>query len=290
MEKTNNKKSKNSGVKPIFLKNKFTLLDKFWFGFARFFKRKPVTIDLNELKGGKMDDKRVMICNHNGAGGPFSFRTFRKEYFMMWSAHKMTENYKSRREYLRETFYGQKLKYGKFSARFMSWFFGLLSPMFYSVAGVIPVYYDQRIRHTLKWSVKCIENDLPVVIFPENSSDGYHYIIKELYAGFLATSKLYYKQHGVDIPIYTCRYEKNPKKLIIGEPLYYNELSKSFTDEEIVNIFLNYMNNLKDCTKENAHEFLFDYVKEENQIEATEKKSVFDVLTNGAKETQPELI
>ncbi|MCL2861216.1 MAG: hypothetical protein FWE22_02270 [Firmicutes bacterium] len=283
MEKIETKETKK--VKPIYFKTKYSLLNKFWWGLAKLFKRKPVTIDLNELKGGAMEEKRIMLCNHNGAGGPFSFRTFRKEKFMMWGAHQMTEDYKSRRKYLREVFYGQKLKYGKFSSWFMSWFFGALSPMFYDVAGIIPVYYDQRIRHTLKWSVQCIEKDLPVVVFPENSEDGYHYNIKELYGGFLAISKLYYKRHGVDIPIYTFRYEKSPKKLIVGEPLYYNELAKSFSEDEILNIFLNYMNTLKDVTKENAHQFLFDNITD-TQVAEEENRSVVDLLPEDSLEIQ----
>ncbi|MCL2256000.1 MAG: hypothetical protein FWC11_03980, partial [Firmicutes bacterium] len=162
---TSQKEEKKSmGVQPIYLKTKYSIPNKIWLRLARIIKRKPVTIDLNKLKGGEMEQKRIKICNHNGAGGPFSFRTFRDEPFMMWGAHQMCEHYKSRRDYLRVTFYRNKLKYGKFSSFIMSWIFGGFAPFFYDAAGIIPIYYDQRIRHTLKWSVKCLENDLPVVI------------------------------------------------------------------------------------------------------------------------------
>ena len=205
-------------------------------------KKKPEIINLNIEE---LPTKCIIIANHNGAGGPFNFRIFMKEHYMSWGAHQMTEGFNSRRRYLYHTFYRQKLGYGKFKAFLLSIGFGLVSPLPYGIAGTILVYYDARVKSTLLNSVKCIENDVPVFIFPEDSSKGYKKIIEKLFGGFLQLSKMYYKKHKVDLPIYILRYNNNPKQIVYGKPMYYQELAKSHTDKEILKIFLDYLNSLK---------------------------------------------
>lgn len=221
-------------------------------GIARIFKRKPKFINLNEdmaLDGRDLPKKCMMIGNHNGAGGPFSFRTFMwRKRFMTWGAHQMCENYKSRRHYLYNVFYTQKLGWKKPKAKFMSWFFGFFSKIIYKHAAIIPTYTDQRLIKTFKISIECLEKDVSLFIFPEDSTNGYKEQIEVFWGGFVRFSQTYFRQKGIDLPIYTCYYAKKPKTIVIGKPMYLQELLKENTMDEALEIYRNYMNSLQEYT------------------------------------------
>jgi hypothetical protein len=241
------KKAKKLKVKKIRIVKKLGFWGRLLRWIVRHVKSHPRVI---YLTGEPLPTRCIMIGNHNGAGGPVSFRTFLKENYMTWGAHQMTEGFFSRRRYLSRIFYRQKLGYGPIKSFLFAFGLGIFAPLPYTAAGTIPIYYDSRLRHTIKWSIEAIENDVPILAFPEDSEEGYKEIIKSLYPGFLLVAKMYYKKHGVDLPIYTLRYERKPKCITIGKPMYYQELAKDHTEEEILQIFTDYMNSLKGITEE----------------------------------------
>ncbi len=208
---------------------------------ARFFKKRPEIVNLS---GGELPEVCIMIGNHNGAGGAFNYRTYLKNRFMTWGAHQMCEGYISRFRYLKNVFYGRKLKYGKVRSFFCALLFALVSRIIYASAGMIPVYYDMRVYSTMKYSMECLKKDVAVFIFPEDSGDGYLEKPARLHSGFVQLSRLYHKMRGVDIPVYTILYQRKPKRIIIGKPMYVQELMKTHTVEETCDIFRQYMNGL----------------------------------------------
>ena len=230
-------------AKKFKVKTRFNIKDKIIIGLCRFFKKRPEFVNLIE---GDLPEICIMIGNHNGAGGPFHYRAFMDNRFMSWGAHQMCESFGSRWRYLYYIFYRQKLGYGKLRAFFMSLVLGFIAPLVYGVAGIIPVYYDMRIVNTYRYSIECFENGVSVFVLPEASDEGYKEKIEGVFPGFLQLAKLYYKQYNADIPIYTLRYNKRPKKIVVGKPMYYQELAKEYTDEEILQIFIDYMNSLKE--------------------------------------------
>ena len=230
-------------AKKFKVKKSFTPWGRFIRGICRVVKKKPALINLNDTG---VPPCSIMIGNHNGAGGPFNFRTFLHTYCMTWGAHQMTEGFLSRYRYLNKIFYRRKLGYGPIKSFLFSIGFGIFSPLPYSVAGTIPVYYDNRVYKTFDYSMQCLQQNVPVMVFPEDSDAGYQEIIDRFHGGFLMLSKMYYRKHGVDLPIYTPRFNTKPKQIVIGKPMYYNEMAKTKTDQEILDIFRNYMNDLKD--------------------------------------------
>ena len=237
-------------MKKFKVKKKYNTFGKTLRGIARIFKRKPKFINLNggDERGRDLPKRCIMIGNHNGVGGVFSFRTFMKNNFMSWGAHEMLEGFSSRRKYLYHILYRKKLGWSKFRAGFMSIFFGVMSRTFYDIAGIIPTYHDARLRLTYKYSMQCLENDVPVFIFPEDSDDGYKDQIERFWPGFLHFTELYFRRHKEDLPIYTCYYSKKPKTIVIGKPMYSQELKKEKSEEEVLDIFRNYMNSLREYT------------------------------------------
>ena len=58
---------------------------------------------------------------------------------------------------------------------------------------VIPTYTDLRLMKTLKISADTLNSNEAVLIFPENSDNGYFDVLSEFNAGFVALSMFYHK-------------------------------------------------------------------------------------------------
>lgn len=229
-------------AKKFKVKLKDSFGDKLLAGFVKIFKKSPRFIDLNE---SEIEKKSIIIGNHDGASGAFTYRTFMKHRFMTWGTHQMCEGFRSRWKYLYHIFYRQKLGYGKFKSFVIATLFGMISKLAYNYAGIIPVYYDMNIKKTFQYSFDCIEKDVSVFVFPENSNNGYKKVLEEFYSGFLKLSQLYYNKYKVDLPIYTLYFSSKYKKLVIGKPMYLQQLKQKFSSEqEIADHFRDCMNSL----------------------------------------------
>ena len=231
------------------VKKKEDIIDKILGGIARRVKKHPEIINLNE---NGIENKSIIIANHNGAGVT-AYRIFLKERFMTWTAFQVTKRFPTRWKYLYHTFYRKKLKYSKKRSFILATLLGFVYPLVRKYVGFIPVYYDIRIKDTINYSIKTLEKDIPVFILPENAEQGYQKKeegypdeITEMFKGFLILSKIYYDKHKVDLPIYTAIYTTvdGKKKIVIGKPMYYQELLKTSDQSEILEIFRKYMNEL----------------------------------------------
>ena len=205
---------------------------------------KPTIINLNE--DGKIPEGSIIIANHNGASGPMSYKTFLAPPAMMtWGAHQMCENYKSRRRYLIDVFYGQKLGFGKKRAWISGTLFAIVSGAFYSMAGIIPVYYDNRLRRTYEYSFECLKENVNVMIFPENSDNGYKEILEDdFHPGYLHFAKLWSKKIKKEVPIYTYFYSKKEHTIVIGKPHYISEIEAQYGKDGVNTFFREYMNKI----------------------------------------------
>lgn len=190
---------------------------------------KPKIINKNE----KLPEQAIYISNHSAANGPLRLNMFLPFDFTFWGIHDMLGNFKTRRRYLIDVFYGQKLHYGKFKSWLIGTLFAIISKYIYNNAGVIGTYQDAGFVSTIRQSIKVLENKGNILIFPEDSSDGYHDILKKYYKGFALLSYFYYQKSNIDLPVYPIYFSKKLKKIIIGTPFYVNKLlseDKSFDD------------------------------------------------------------
>lgn len=203
---------------------------------VRVFKRRPKIIDLNN---GKIESRAIYIANHSGASGPFTFELFFPKYFIPWGTHEMCGNYKERWNYLYHVFYRQKLHYNKFRAFWLATLFGIISKSLYNATGLIGTYRDVRLFKTFKDSFKVLDENIGLLIFPENSSDGYHELIKEYFRGFVSLAKVYFRKRKLDLPVYNIYYSKKHNKMIIDKPIYINKLlDEKMNEQEIADLFL----------------------------------------------------
>ena len=131
----------------------------------------------------------------------------------------MLGDYNSRFHYLRDVYFIQKRGMKKFPATLIAGFEALFSIYFYRGMKVAPTYTDGRLKRTIKHSNECLDQDMSVIIFPEDSSEGYHEKLTSFFPGFVMLAKHYQKTHNKEnIPIYPVYYHKKLNKLVIGKP------------------------------------------------------------------------
>lgn len=219
------------------------LFDRLLVGVLKLIKKNPEVVDLND---NPLEEKSILIANHSGASGPVTYKSYINHRIMLWGAHQMRGRIKVRWNYLYHTFYRQKLGYSKFKSFNLACLLSVLYPIVVRHAGIIPIYYDMRIKFTYQYSVDCLDKNVSVLIFPENSDGGYQERMVSFWPGFLQFSKFYFKKYQVDLPIYTLYYNKKRAKIVIGKPMYLQELLKTYSETDVLRIFMDYMNELND--------------------------------------------
>lgn len=215
-----------------------------WTGMRRFLKiffKKPKIISLS----GELPNKAIYVANHAAMFGPVVYNLFLPATVAPWAAYPMMENYKSRYHYLRDVYFVQKRHKSKFAATLLASFEAALNIYFYRGLRAIPSYDDTRFIKTIRKSMQMLDNDIGVLIFPEDSNEGYHEMLTEFYAGFVELAKYYQKRCSEDIPIYPVYYHDKKKVMVIGEPHKLSEYTdKGLNRQEIAGEFCNQVNNL----------------------------------------------
>lgn len=203
-----------------------------WRAFAwllrRIFKR-PEIVNL----AGKLEPKAIYVANHSAMAGPVVYNLYFPLVAYPWGAYPMLGNFKSRYRYLRDVYFMQKRHMGKFGASILAVFDAIFSKFIYKGMHVIPTFPDGRLLKTLRMSLSALENDRPVIIFPENSDAGYMDELNSFSGGFVVLAERYAKIHGEEIPVYPVYYHKNANKLIIGKPKKISDFPEHYTRKQI---------------------------------------------------------
>ena len=177
--------------------------------------KKPQILNLNE----EISEKSILVANHSAMNGPVVYSLYFPLFHATLGAYQMLGNYKSRFRYLRDVYYVQKRGMKKFPATLIASFEAIFSIFFYRGMKVLPSYDDARVVTTIKNSIACIDANVPVMIFPEDSSTGYHEKLKSFFPGFVGIAERYRKLHnGEDVNIYPIYYHKEKNKMVIGKP------------------------------------------------------------------------
>lgn len=208
-----------------------------------FFKAKTI-INLNDQP---LPEKCIIVSNHANKKGPLTFELSLPIFHTRWAAYQMLGNYKDRFLYLRDVLYIRKNQVKKFPATIKALFEAIFSPMIYKGIKAIPSYPGAKMRTTIDYSIKCLDANIAVSVYPENSNSGYFDELKELYAGFVMLSEVYYSKCNIDLPIYPLYLGKikAKKTIVIGKPMKVNDLKeKGLNRKEIAEQFRLAINNL----------------------------------------------
>lgn len=218
-------KGKKHSRKPFF---------RFIKGIVKIFKRKPKFVYLGERPSGAC----IYISNHSAASGPTTYELYLPTAMRMWGTYEMCGGFNQRRKYLCETYYRRKKKYSKFGAFMRGTLAAPFTALFYKGMRLIPTYPDIRFTKTLRLSVDELIDGTSILIFPENSDDGYHDIMTEYFGGFHSLAKCYNKKTGKDIDIVNMYYDRKLNTVIVGAPQSFLSLSERFCSRaEVVEYF-----------------------------------------------------
>ena len=163
---------------------------------------------------------------------------------------------------------------------FKAWLLGHLNPGIYKGMRMMPTYPDARFTNTLRQSCKVLDANLAVMIFPENSNDGYHEVLTEFFPGFVMLAEKYYRTKGEDVPVIPAYYHVKKRIQIIGKPMYVQDYVKQgMNREEIAKVFCDAVNQL-------FYDYVQDYVtptKAERKAKAKAAKKAAKAAKKAAK-------
>ncbi|MBE7079355.1 MAG: hypothetical protein E7380_05820 [Clostridiales bacterium] len=194
--------------------------------------------------GEKIDKGAVILSNHEGTDAPLSLEMYLDKPVCMWGAHEMATGLKNMYKYQTRVYYHEKKHWNLFLARAFCLLASPLTNLFYRGLDLIPTYKDGRFLKTLRQSVDAVKEGKNIVIFPEDSTNGYLEELEGFHFGFTALAETC-KKKGIDIPIYVSYFRKKDLTYIIDKPVYYSQLTANGeTKEEVADKLLKRCNEL----------------------------------------------
>lgn len=196
------------------------------------------------LDGKEFQNGAIILSNHEGTDAPLSLEIYCPAPLRMWGAHEMNSGLKAMYKYQSRVYYHEKKHWNLHLARLFCLIACPLTNLFYKGLNLISTYNDSRLRNTLRESCEAIKKGEDVVIFPEDSTEGYLEELKGFHKGFLLLAETCLKQ-GIDVPIYVTYFNKKERTYIIDKPVLYSTLKEECaTREEISDRLLKRCNEL----------------------------------------------
>jgi len=194
--------------------------------------------------GEKFQPGSIILSNHEGTDAPMSLEIYNPTATRMWGAHEMNSGLKKMYQYQTKVYYHEKKHWNLFWARAFCLLASPLTNMFYKGLNLISTYRDARLKKTIRESIDTINEGTCIVIYPEDSTNGYLAELEGFHAGFVLLCESLRKK-GVDVPVYVTYFRKSDKVYIIDKPVMYSELYEKYkTKEEISNVLKNRCNEL----------------------------------------------
>lgn len=182
----------------------------------------------------ELPDKAIIVSIHAAKKGPTTISVNYPKFHAMWGHHGMLGGYIERYKYLRNVLYIQKMHKNKIIASLKATYEAAFSILIYKGMNVIGTYTDMQFLSTVRKSMAVLDDNASVVIFPEDSSEGYFDEIRHSFPGFVMLSATYYQKNGEDVPIIPAYISNKHRRFILGEPKYVREMERSgMTKQEI---------------------------------------------------------
>ena len=214
---------------------------KWWFkGLKKLMKgryKEPIFVYLDSENPG-FGNGSVILSNHEGTDAPMSLEIWNDSPIRMWGAHEMNSGLVKMYKYQTRVYYHEKKHWNLHLARLFCLIATPLTNLFYKGLNLISTYHDQRFFKTIKESLQAIRKGENIVIYPEDSTNGYLSELEGFYGGFVSLAEMCYRQ-GIDVPIYVTYFKKDSRIYVVDKPVKYSELIKDgATKQDILNTLL----------------------------------------------------
>ena len=217
---------------------------KGWFRFMKSLTLKRYKKPNFVYLGEEIGTGGIILSNHEGTDSPMSLELYLDKPIRMWGAHEMNSGVVKMYKYQSRVYYHEKKHWNLHLARLFCLLASPLTNLFYSGFDLISTYRDGRFLKTIRESIDALKAGDNIVIFPEDSSEGYKAELDGFYQGFIALAEVAYKK-GMDVPVYVTYFQKKNKVYVVDKPVLYSELIKEgATREEIAKRLVDRCNEL----------------------------------------------
>jgi hypothetical protein len=195
--------------------------------------KKPRFIYLGE----EFENGALILSNHEGTDAPMSLEIYCDKPIRMWGTAEMNSGLRKLYRYQTRVYYYEKKHWNIYLARLFCLLASPLTWLFYSGFDLISTYKDARLIKTIRESAEAIRSGDNVVIFPEDSKNGYLPVLEGFYSGFDLLCK-YCAKNGIDLPIYVSYFRKSDCTYIFDKPINYSELTQRYKTREEISAYL----------------------------------------------------
>lgn len=186
---------------------------------VKIFVKRPRYIYLGDKPGPQC----IILTNHEGASVPLTMEMYGGVPARFWGTFEMDKNFKTAYQYQTVRYYHGKKNWNIWPARLFCLLATPLTRLFYMGLELIPTYPDMRFKNTLSRSIHFLQKGNTLVIFPENSDDGYHKVITEFRPGVVMLLEQC-QRHGLDVPVYVAYYKKGTRQHVFDKPATVGQL------------------------------------------------------------------
>ena len=185
--------------------------------------KKPRFIYLGE----EFENGALILSNHEGTDSPMSLEIYCDKPLRMWGTGEMNSGLIKLYKYQTRYYYHEKKHWNIHLARLFCLIASPLTWLFYAGFDLISTYKDTRLIKTLRESVASLKSGDNIVIFPEDSTNGYLPELEGFHEGFVLLADVCKKQ-GLDLPIYVSYFRKSDRTYIFDAPVMYSELYERY--------------------------------------------------------------
>lgn len=191
------------------------------------------------------DEPCIIVSNHSKTNGPITFEIFSPYEKGIWCIGEMM-NIKEVPKYAFNDFWSKKPKAIRWLYKILSYIIAPIASYVFTNADAIPVYKDSRIITTFKETVKCLEDNKNIVIFPEHA-EKYNHIINDFQDKFIDVARLYYKKTKKEVTFVPCYLAVKLNKVVYGKGIKFDanddinnqrKIIKEYLMNEITNMAL----------------------------------------------------
>lgn len=176
------------------------------------------------------DKASLIVGNHTQMNGPICAEIHFPGKRSIWCAYQMMY-LKEVPSYAFKDFWSNKPKYIRWFYKILSFIIAPISVCVFNNANTIPVFHDNRLLRTLKETVKALNEDKNVIIFPEHSKP-HNNIVNDFQDKFIDVAKLYYKKSGKAVSFVPLYIAPKLKAIYLGKPIEFcpdNDIEKERT-------------------------------------------------------------
>lgn len=211
-------------------RKKDSLLFKIYKGFIKLFKKKVKYYYLGE----KFDNGALILSNHESTKGPLAWEFYCDKRVRFLGNEEMNSGLIRMYKYQTKVYYHEKKHWNLFLARLFCLLATPLTWLFYNGLHLISIREGVALRKTISDAyISLCEYKENLVIFPEDSTNGYLEELEGFKHGFLLICEYAYKQ-GLDLDIVVAYYQRKNNLCVVDSTIKYSELLAKYENRSSI--------------------------------------------------------